>query len=173
VTEPPDPSEAPLRSAVPVPSPRNERIGEDVAAGVAGSPLLGRPVALTPRWSRPDVEAYARAADGPPPFVVRLKQIERMRARHERRLAEAREALAAEVGVGDAFAARWRELAATWDLSDVNELIRRHNLYYPIERRLPLDPRTRDYVPVQGADYRLAPLDAAWVLRRFPAEPTP
>jgi hypothetical protein len=33
-----------------------------------------------------------------------------------------------------------------------------------------MDPRTGDHVLVNGRDYRLRPLDAAWVLERFPAE---
>jgi len=52
----------------------------------------------------------------------------------------------------------------------VNELIRQHNLWYPAEAKLPMDPRTRDFVLVGGRPYRRRPLDASWVLERFPAE---
>ena len=51
----------------------------------------------------------------------------------------------------------------------MNDLIERHNRWYPIESRLPMDPRRRDYVLVNGRDYRLRPLDAAWALALFPA----
>jgi hypothetical protein len=37
------------------------------------------------------------------------------------------------------------------------------------ERRLPFDLRTRDYVKVNGRDYRRPLLDAAWALAEFPA----
>jgi hypothetical protein len=33
-----------------------------------------------------------------------------------------------------------------------------------------MDPKTRTYALVNGEDYRRRPLDAAWALRRFPAE---
>ena len=33
-----------------------------------------------------------------------------------------------------------------------------------------MDPRRGDYALVNGRDYRLDELDAAWVLERFPAE---
>ena len=33
-----------------------------------------------------------------------------------------------------------------------------------------MDPRTGEYALVNGRDYRLEPLDAAWVLERFPAD---
>jgi hypothetical protein len=59
--------------------------------------------------------------------------------------------------------------AERWDFGDVNELIEKHNRWFPIESRLPMDPRTRDFVKVGGREYRRDPLDAAWVLNRFPA----
>ena len=73
-------------------------------------------------------------------------------------------------GDREAFARRWREIARTWSFADVNELIGQHNEWFPIERQLPMDPRTRDYVLIHGRSYRREPLDAAWVLAEFPAE---
>ncbi|MBA3584041.1 MAG: hypothetical protein H0W36_05855 [Gemmatimonadetes bacterium] len=67
------------------------------------------------------------------------------------------------------FRARWRETARRWRFDEVNDLIRAHNAYYPIEARLALDPRTGDYVRVAGRPYRREPLGAAWILERFPA----
>ena len=32
-----------------------------------------------------------------------------------------------------------------------------------------MDPRRGDFALVNGRDYRLRPLDAAWALERFPA----
>jgi hypothetical protein len=68
------------------------------------------------------------------------------------------------------FAASWQERAAHWSFDEVNDLIDRHNRWYPVESRLPMDPRTGDYALVNGRDYRLSALDAAWVLDRFPPE---
>ena len=64
--------------------------------------------------------------------------------------------------------ASWRRLAERWDFGEVNDLIDRHNRYYPIESRLPMDPRTRDFVKIGGRSYRREPLDASWILDRFP-----
>jgi hypothetical protein len=88
-----------------------------------------------------------------------LRQIEELTRAHERQLA----ALYAE------RRADWRSIAEQWDFGDVNDLIDRHNRFYPIEARLPMDPRSRDFVKVGGRHYRREPLDAAWVLARFPA----
>ena len=67
------------------------------------------------------------------------------------------------------FGEHWSALAAGWTFYAVNALIERHNRYYPAEARLPMDPRTGDFVLVNGRPYRLRPLDAEWILARFPA----
>ena len=65
----------------------------------------------------------------------------------------------------------WRERAAAWRFDAVNDLVREHNDWYPIEANLPMDPRTRDYVRIRGRSYQREPLGPEWVLRLFPAEP--
>ena len=60
-------------------------------------------------------------------------------------------------------------VAERWNFGEVNDLIERHNRWYPIEARLAMDPRSRDFVKVGGRDYRREPLDADWILERFPA----
>jgi hypothetical protein len=67
------------------------------------------------------------------------------------------------------FADAWRDEVARWSFDEVNDLIARHNRWYPTESRLPMDPRRGDFVLVNGRDYRLRPLDARWVLERYPA----
>jgi hypothetical protein len=100
----------------------------------------------------------------------RLRAIEDAVEQHERQLADARRALAAELADPDEFAAAWRELAGNWSFAEVNELIERHNRNFPAEARLPMDPRTRDFVRVNGRPYLREPLDARWILDRFPAD---
>ena len=69
-----------------------------------------------------------------------------------------------------AFAARWHEIAARWRFDDVNELIEEHNRWYPAERRLPLNPRTGDYLTIGNREWRRPRLDAAWILDQFPVD---
>jgi hypothetical protein len=69
-----------------------------------------------------------------------------------------------------AFAAEWRDYAAQVNFTRVNDLIRRHNLYFPAEANLAMDVHTGDFIGLGGGDYRRRPLDAAWVLERFPAD---
>jgi hypothetical protein len=135
-----------------------------------GSPLVGEPLRSRPSL-RPSVESYVASLGGPRHYMVRLREIDSETSAHERRLEQAWRELAAEHR-GDAagFARRWRLLAERWNFTAVNELIHRHNRWYPVESRLPMDVSTGDFVLVNGKPYRRRPLDAAWVLERFPAE---
>jgi hypothetical protein len=102
--------------------------------------------------------------------MVRLREIESLTAAHERALVAERERLALEAPA-DGFDAAWRAVAETWSFHEVNDLIERHNRWFPAESRLPMDPRRGDFALVNGRDYRLRLLDAAWVLERFPPGP--
>ena len=101
--------------------------------------------------------------------MVRLHVIEAQTAEHEERLAEAWRTLAAECdGDPEAFARRWRTIAREWQFSEVNDLVERHNRWYPVESRLADGSEDRRLRARQRRDYRLAPLDAEWMLERFP-----
>jgi hypothetical protein len=139
--------------------------------------VVGRDIAgQTGRKLSNDVLRYERSVDSylkagvRPRWMERLIEIERgtRRARQalERLYSELREALGED---RQAFAVRWRAIAEQWDFAEVNELVRVHNEWYPVERDLPIDPRTGEYVLITGRPYRREELDAAWVLARFPA----
>ena len=148
-----------MRQGVVLPeTPRDRRNLDGLVQDVRDSPLKGRPLRL--RSFRPDAGSYLASLDGPRPYMARLREIAVLTAAHEAALAEAYAAL------GDDPAAV-AALAAGWDFSDVNGLIDRHNRWYPVESRLPMDPRTGDYALVNGHHYGKRPLDARWALERF------
>ena len=136
-----------------------------------GSPLRGKPLERRLRNFRPAVDRHVASLGGPLPYMRRLREVELATEAHERRLAEAWHELAAGCA-GDAarFGRRWQAVAERWSFAAVNDLIDRHNRWYPVEARLPMDPRSRDFVLVGGKPYRLQPLGPAWVLERFPPE---
>ena len=159
-----------MRQGVVLPeTPRERRERAGLEEDLKSIPLTGRPLRLRLRNFRPIAEAYLAAARGPLPYMLRLHEIEVQTADQEAALAEAWRSLAEECD-GDAsrFARRWRSAARRWSFDEVNDLIERHNRWYPIESRLPMDPRTGDYALVNGRDYGRAALDAGWVLERYP-----
>jgi hypothetical protein len=150
---------------------RSEAEGSLLEHDLEGSPLKGKPLRGRKRNFRPAVDSYVVSLGGPLAYMQRLRQIELETEQHERLLADAWRELAAEcAGDAAAFAARWRRTAGRWSFGAVNDLIERHNRWYPAEARLPMDPRSGDFVPVAGRSYRRRPLDVDWVLERFPPE---
>lgn len=131
----------------------------------------GRPLSDRARQSRRSVEAYLKGGVRPR-WMERVGDIDGAVA-HERRLLadahrELRETCARE---GVAFAERWRMLATAWPFpADLLKLIDQHNEWYPIERQLPINPRTGDYVRVGGRSYRRPELGPDWILEQFPPD---
>lgn len=163
--------EAILKQGVTRPeTPRDRRERQALEEDLLGNPLAGEPLRQRRRNFRPDADAQIAALGGPLAWMRRLRAIEAAVEQHEQRLAEVREELRAEYGDSERLAQEWRALAQEWDFGDVNDLIDRHNRHYPAESRLPMNPRTGDFVLINGRPYTREPLDAAWVLSRFPAD---
>jgi len=143
-------------------TPRDRREREALEEDLRDNPVTGAPLRRRWRNFRPDADAQIAALGGPLAWMRRLREIEAAIELHEQRLAEA-------------YAVRespeqWRRLAASWDFGEVNDLIERHNRNYPAESRLPMNPRTGDFVLVNGRPYTREPLDAAWIVTRFPPD---
>jgi hypothetical protein len=114
------------------------------------------------------VEAYLRG-NSAPRYMQRLLELEGAYQAHRRELEDAYEALVEECRADPgAFAARWRERVRRWSFEDLNDLIREHNMWYPIEVNLPMNPRTHDFVAIRGASYRRTELGPDWVLEHLP-----
>src|SRR5437773_12304085 len=140
-------------------TPPSQRERELLDANRDLNPLVGRPLRRRLRNFRAEPDNYLASLGGPLPYMRRLRQIETLVDEHLARL-------------DDAYAERgddWHVVAERWDFGDVNELIERHNRWYPVEARLAMDPRSRDFVKIGGRPYRREPLGAAWVLEYFPA----
>jgi hypothetical protein len=142
-------------------TPPSARERERLASDRDLNPYIGAPLPRRVRRFRPEADAYVASLGGPLPYMRRLRDIDDAIEAHLGRLEEAYDEIGAD-------AAAWRKLAAGWDFGEVNDLIERHNRWYPVEARLAMDPHSRDFVKVGGRDYRRDPLDAAWVLRHFP-----
>lgn len=163
--------EAILRQGVVLPeTPRQRRELTALEEDLRSLPGRGAPLPLRLRNFHPAADAYLAASRGPLAYMLRLHDIEVATARHAEACEAAWRELASDCDDGDAFAREWRTLAAGFSFAEVNDLIDRHNRWYPAESRLPMDPATGDFVLVNGRSYRLDQLDENWVLERFPPD---
>ena len=131
--------------------------------GLRQAELKGKPLQRRYYGGPPSLESYLRSAGGPLPYMARLRRIEDETARHERELVNARLGLErAYAGEPERLERVWAVVLSHWDFAVVNDLIDRHNRWYPIEARLPMDPETRDYALVRGQPYWRRPLTVEW-----------
>ena len=142
-------------------TPPSQQERRQIEADQDLNPLVGKPLRRRLRNFSPEADSYLASLGGPLPYMKRLHEIERLTEEHLAELTEAHRRLGDDPDV-------WHGLVERWDFTDVNDLIARHNRWYPVEARLAMDPRTRDYVKVGGKPYRREPLDADWILRNFP-----
>ncbi len=151
-------------------TPRERREREQLEADLETSPVRGKPLRQRLRNFRPDPASGVQALSGPTAWMRRLRAIEDAVDHHVRWLGEEWRTLAQDTRDPAEFAAAWRRLAREWSFAEVNELIERHNRNFPAEARLPMDPRTRDFVRINGRSYERELLDEEWILERFPAD---
>src|SRR3954453_19663677 len=140
-----------------------------VTAGLDEDVGLGKPLSRRARQRSRALEDYLKAG-GPPRWMERIGQIDRGIARERRRPDREHRGLRRRFGRDhEACAGAWRGRAQGQRFDELNLLIEQHNEWYPIERNLAMDPRTKDYVRVHGRSYRREALTPAWVLEEFPA----
>ena len=140
---------------------------------MSGTSRPKRRIARRSLRSASSVEQYLQAGVVPR-FIERARQIEDGTRRHRTRLERAYEwARERHREDPERFADYWRGLAESWRFDEVNELIDEHNQWYPAERRLPMNPRTGDYLTIGGRDWRRRRLDTDWILEQFPLESAP
>ena len=160
-----------MRQGIVLPeTPRDRRQREGLEEDMLSSPLAGRALRLRLRNFHAGADGYLASLGGPLPYMQRLRDIEELTASSSAELATAWRSLAAECETHEEFERRWQAAAQDMSFVEVNDLIERHNRWFPVESGLPMDPATGDFALVNGRDYRLEPRDAAWVLRRFPAD---
>jgi len=114
------------------------------------SSRMGRETAAPDRNFTLATEERVRAVvAGLPAFVRRLRIIEDLEAAIVRLLASGQ-----------------HERQARWLLDRLNDLVSRHNRYYPIEAKLGIDPRTGELIDRDGKHWKPMPARSLEDLRR-------
>jgi hypothetical protein len=134
-------------------------------------PGVGRPLSERARLAQRTAEHYLLGANNPPRWMERAVEID-AGIKRERRLLAAEQRRLRMLHGGDraGFARAWRAFAASRDYRELNELIAEHNEWYPVERDLPVDPRTGEWVTSFGRSHLRPVLGPEWVLAEFPIE---
>ena len=138
-------------------------------------PGIGKPLTERARQAQRSVESYLTGANNPPRWMERVREIDQALTRERRLLEAERRALRARFARDPGgFARAWRRFAAERGRSrayrELNELISAHNEWYPVERNLPVNPLTGEWVTAGGRSFLRPVVGEEWILRELPAE---
>jgi hypothetical protein len=136
-------------------------------------PGVGRPLSERARLAQRSTENYLLGANNPPRWMERAVEIDGGIKRERRFLAASYREMRSRFAEDRAgFARAWRAFAAkrARGYGDLNALIAEHNEWYPVERNLPVDPRTGEWVTLFGRPFERPVLGEEWVLEEFPLE---
>lgn len=114
------------------------------------------------------------AAGGPPAYMRRKRRIEDMEAAFLRELREVYTKVLGELSDAEAASLAAAHHAGTLAIDRLNDLIDRHNRYYPMEANLRIDLRTFALMDGDEPFRPLPPVTAEGLLRRAipgPARP--
>ncbi|MDY6910966.1 MAG: hypothetical protein SVM79_01200 [Chloroflexota bacterium] len=150
---------------------KDRLIGEKLASQGIPDYLKGKPLKIPQFNFTIPLENKVRSVLGPPHYASRARSIETITHRlledltfeYARMTDEYREK-------PDLFASKWKELLHSLELDAVNDLIDRHNTYYPIEANLRIDPDSGAYlngsIPLQAKEH----ITVDWLLEKFPPQ---
>jgi hypothetical protein len=114
---------------------------------------------------------YLKAAAGPPAWSIRLARLHRMidelRSDLMREQGDMRER---HRGSREALSQEWRRYLAGLDLSPINELIEKHNAYYPIEAGLRMQWPSGRYILPGGTEFPMPLVSVESLLAEFPLD---
>lgn len=152
---------------------RDRLTGEKLASQGLPKDVKGKPLKIPQVNFTVSLESKVRSMFGPPHFATRARRIENL----TRKLMDD---LAAEyAGMierfredPDTFDREWNRLVRSVELDKLNDLIEKHNKYYPIEANLQIDPESGapllGSVPWKPKDK----ISTELLLERFPPDMT-
>jgi hypothetical protein len=118
---------------------------------MSSSPRRTETAAPARNFSLTTEDSVRAAAAGPPAYMRRLRNIEDLVEGIVRVLVELCEEARAS---GEPEEAYVRQAAPRAALRKLDDLIARHNRWYPIEANLPMQPRTGELIDRTGAPWR-------------------
>jgi hypothetical protein len=150
-------------------SPRERELAARIDRAIDHIATAGKSLTISASPYPVEVAGYLRAAAGPPAWSRRLARIQQL-------ISELRESLAIALaehrirfsGRSQQLQQSWQRHVAAIDLASINELIDKHNLYYPTEAQLRMQWPNGRYILPQGMQFPMPRLTSAALLQEFP-----
>ena len=122
---------------------RDRLIGEKLASQGIPEKSKGKPLSIPQFNFTISLEKKVQSMFGTPKYAARARRIENITQQLMEDLSCEYEHMTNQYGENpEIFAQKWKELIDSLELDEINQLIDKHNKYYPVEANLQIDPDT-------------------------------
>ncbi len=152
---------------------KDRLIGEKLASQNEFQNTKGKPLKIPQFNFTISLENKVKSMFGPPHYATRARRIEIITQRLIEDLTVEYDRMVAKLGDdSEGFTKQWQELIRSMELVEINDLIDKHNRYYPIEANLQIDPDSG--APLVGSVLwePVPQITIEGLLDRFPADMT-
>ena len=116
-------------------------IGEQLKSQRLSEDTKGKPLKIPQFNFTISLENKVRSMFGPPHYATRARRIENITHKLMEDLVFEYASMIDRFGDDpEVFAQQWKELISSLELGELNDLIDKHNTYYPMEANLQIDP---------------------------------
>ena len=122
---------------------RDRLIGEKLDSQAIPENIKGKPLKIPQFNFTISLENKVKSLFGPPYYAKRAGQIENITQKLMEDLTIEYASMIDSLGDDpEVFAQQWTDLIGSLELDELNDLIDKHNTYYPMEAKLQIDPNT-------------------------------
>ncbi len=120
---------------------KDRLIGEKLASQDVPDHIKGKPLKIPQFNFTISLENKVRSMFGPPHYASRARKIENTTHKLMEDLAFEYTSMLDKFSENpEVFAQQWKGLISSLELDEINDLIDKHNTYYPMEANLQIDP---------------------------------
>jgi len=149
---------------------RDRLLGEQLASHEFDENVIGKPLNIPEVNFTIPLEKKVLAVSGPPYYAVRARQIEQLTDQLMKDLTINYRKMAEQFGHHpEVFSRRWKKAVESIELDMLNDLIERHNNYFPIEANLAIDPKSEALMFGAAPWEPKEKVTTESLLQRFPA----
>ena len=109
--------------------------------------IKGRPLRIPQMVMKIPMEKLVQSMFGPPKYALRARRIEDKTDKLMKEITTEYINMVDRFGKDpEIFAQQWKEYIGSLELKELNDLIERHNMYYPVEANLNIDLKTEGFL---------------------------
>ena len=150
---------------------RDRLLGEQLASHEFDSNIIGKPLNIPEFNFTIPLEKKVQALSGPPYYAVRARRIEQLTDQLMEELTVNYSKMMKQFSNSpEVFAQKWKESVESVELDTINDLIERHNNYYPVEANLTIDPKSEALMFGSAPWEPRKKVTKESLLQRFPAD---